>query len=47
MSMKESFNKANANARARNWRNAANKVDLLGQLRSAGMKDLGDKNIGD
>ena len=46
MSMKESFNKATAGARAKNWRNAANKVDLLGQLRSAGMKDLGDNNLG-
>ena len=47
MNMKESFNRANANARARNWRNAANKVDLLGQLRDAGLKDLGDKNVGE
>ncbi len=46
MSMKESFNKANAGARARNWRTAANKVDLLGQLRSAGMKDFTDKDFG-
>jgi len=44
MSNKELFNKANATGRAVRFKSAtaAAKVDLLGELRKAGLKDLGE-----
>ena len=44
MSNKELFNKANSTGRAMKFRNATvtAKVDLLGELKKAGLKDLGE-----
>jgi len=44
MNKKELFEKANVSSRAMRFRNAATvaKVDLLGELRKAGLKDLGE-----
>jgi len=42
MNKKESFNKASASGRAARFKSASAKVDLLGELRRAGLKDLGE-----